>query len=143
MNMKSKTQLPTTAWLLLLLVVYVVLLVLDFFWITVVVGPLYHAHFPNLIKLSLWPACVFYILFGFGLFYFSLYKNFDKSFYVILFDALLFGVNVYSGYALTLLAVFDFWRLDLTILEVFWGGLLSTIVVTVLTPVLNYLSSMR
>ena len=115
--------------ILQLLMVYVAMLFLDAIWIVFVAGPLYHANFPELIALKMSPAFVFYILFGGGLFYFALFKNPNQSLGYCLFDASLFGVCVYGGYAFTLLSVFNFWRLDLALLELFWGGLLSFLVV--------------
>ena len=129
MNLNRVSTGGSNGTLLQLLMVYIAMLFFDAIWIVYIAGPLYHAHFPELIALKLFPAFIFYILFGGGLFYFSLLKNPKQSLGRCLFDASLFGVCVYGGYAFTLLSVFNFWRLDLALLELIWGGLLSFLVV--------------
>lgn len=116
-------------WVILFAFQCLIMLVLDLVWITFVAGPTYQFYFAHLLDLKLMPALGFYLLFGVGLFYFSLVKNVGQSLNRCIVDAAFFGANVYGGYALTLLAVFSFWRLDLAMLEIFWGALMSSIVV--------------
>jgi uncharacterized membrane protein len=92
-------------------------LIADVFWISIVAGPMYHTTFPTLIELKLFPAALFYS---------SLLKTVSSSAF--------FGLNVYGGYALTLLAVFNFFTPIMAMLEMLWG---MTIAVFVATATIN------
>jgi uncharacterized membrane protein len=101
------------------------MLVLDILWISLVVGPVYDEAFNAMVRLRLAPAGAFYLLFNFGLYYFAFMKNTSASARLIRMDAAFFGLCVYGGYALTLLAVFSFYLVEIALLEIFWGALVS------------------
>lgn len=112
-----------------LTVLAITMLVLDIIWITVVVGPIYHDAFKAMVRLRLLPAIAFYVLFNLGLYYFAFVKNEKATPNLMKMDAIFFGLCVYGGYALTLLAVFAFYLVEIALLEMFWGGLVSFLAV--------------
>ena len=109
-------------------------LIADVFWISIVAGPMYHTTFPTLIELKLFPAALFYLLFTAGLVIFAIIPNRQSSSLRTIASSAFFGLNVYGGYALTLLAVFNFFTLTMAMLEMLWG---MTIAVFVATATIN------
>ena len=109
-------------------------LIADVFWISIVAGPMYHTTFPTLIELKLFPAALFYLLFTAGLVIFAIIPNRQSSSLRTIATSAFFGLNVYGGYALTLLAVFNFFTLTMAMLEMLWG---MTIAVFVATATIN------
>ena len=112
-------------------------LIADMLWITQVVGPLYQKAFPNLIELKLAPAVFFYLLFTAGLTMLAIIPSRQYAWPKAISLAILFGLSVYGGYALTLLAVFKFFTWRLAALEMLWGAGLS-IFVTLATRCTDY-----
>jgi uncharacterized membrane protein len=109
-------------------------LIADVFWISIVAGPMYHTTFPTLIELKLFPAALFYLLFTAGLVIFTILPNRHSSLLKTVSSSAFFGLNVYGGYALTLLAVFNFFTPIMAMLEMLWG---MTIAVFVATATIN------
>lgn len=105
-------------------------LIADLFWITLVAGPLYHSAFPSIIEIKLVPAALFYLLFSSGLYYFAVIPCIDKMTLEGIVRAGFFGLNVYGGYALTVLAVFNFFTPIMACLEMLWGMVISIVVTT-------------
>ena len=105
-------------------------LMADLFWISLVAGPMYHNLFPKLIDIKLLPATLFYLLFTAGLVIFTILPNRKSSTIKTIATSAFFGVNVYGGYALTVLAVFNFFTPTMAILEILWGALIAMFVST-------------
>lgn len=113
------------------LLLAITMLILDIIWIVFVVGPVYQSVFNKMVQLSIAPAVAFYVLFNLGLYYFVLLKNQPLATVRIRLEAALFGVCIYGGYALTLLAVFAFYLPEVALLEIFWGPVVSFLSVQV------------
>lgn len=105
-------------------------LIADLFWISIVAGPMYHATFPTLIELKLLPAALFYLLFTAGLVIYTIIPNRESSLLKTIFTSAFFGLNVYGGYAFTLLAVFNFFTPTMAMLEMIWGMSIAIFVTT-------------
>lgn len=123
--MGKKTSVTEYGTLQRFLWLLVVMLVIDILWISYVMGPLYQYKYASMLEIKLLPAAGFYLVFASGVFYFALANPTTKC--QRRKDAFLFGFSVYSGYALTLLAVFSFYESQLAFLEMIWGGLLASI----------------
>ena len=128
---RRQQSLYKTHGLLKFIVLLVSLLIFDVMWIFYIVGPIYQEAYGNMMGLRIIPAVLFYILFAVGLYYFAIFKNFEKETLTKLQDAILFGVCVYGGYALTVLAVFEFYHTKMALLEIIWGALVSVLTVSI------------
>ena len=107
-----------------------ILLILDFIWITMYMGSKYETLITNIqgssIKFNLIYAIFAYLLMIIGLYKFVLPKinlN-DITFKNCFFNAFLFGVVLYGVYNFTLLTIFKKWDIQLAIIDISWGGLL-------------------
>ena len=128
MSMKKNRKHSTIILAVFLTLFYA--LIADLFWITLVAGPLYHSVFPSIIEIKLIPAALFYLLFSSGLCYFAVIPSIDKMTLGGIVRAGFFGLNVYGGYALTVLAVFHFFTPIMACLEMLWGMTISIVVTT-------------
>lgn len=115
-------------------------LLLDIIWIVWVAGPIYGHRYASLLDLKIPPAVVFYTLFAVGLHHFSIARSTRLSLEVI-FDAGLFGLCVYGGYALTVLAVFNFYETSVACLEMLWGMSISIMVATAVIKTQNIINN--
>lgn len=99
----------------------IILLILDSIFLTIISG---YFHKQILIvqqeplQLNIWGAIICYIFLVFGLYYFIIRKR--ES----LFNAFLFGIVVYGVYEYTSYALLKKWKLQTTIMDTIWGGLL-------------------
>lgn len=116
------------------LVAIVVFLLIDAVWLIFIAKDFYNkeighilAENPNFIA-----AGVFYLIFIAGLVFFVINPALAKeSFKYAIFAGLLFGVITYSTYDLTNLATVKDWPLKVTIIDIVWGGFLSSAVSTI------------
>ncbi len=135
MTNKSK-QVRIKDWLTSFTLTLIYVLVLDIIWIITTAGPLYGDRYGSLLDLKIPPALGFYSLFAIGLHHFSILgaKKLSRQ---VIFDAGLFGLCVYGGYALTVLAVFNFYELSVACIEMLWGISISIMVATAVIKTQN------
>lgn len=106
------------------------MLVLDIIWLSMLAKPMYQqgighlmAAQPNLIF-----AALFYVVFVFGLMWFAVKPNRHvKGIKSTFIAAAIFGFFVYASYDLTNLALLKDWPLQLSLIDIAWGTLLSGI----------------
>lgn len=106
----------------------IVMLILDIIWLGVVAKPMYQHGLGHLMAIepNLVFAALFYLVFVFGLMWFSVVPNFAKIGVKQTFlAALIFGFFVYASYDLTNLALLKDWPLGLSLIDISWGTLLS------------------
>lgn len=73
-------------------------------------------------------AFLVYIFIPFGLSFLVVSKHFGSSPSInILLEAFVYGVCAYAVYDLTNLATLKGWSISMTIVDVFWGGVLCTL----------------
>lgn len=104
---------------------------IDSIWLTLIAPKFYQSQIGGLMKKSpnLVAALIFYLLFVVGILYFVLLPNFEnKSLVKIAISGALFGLITYATYDLTNLAVAKDWPLIVTIVDMIWGTVLSTVV---------------
>jgi len=111
----------------------VVMLALDFVWLSLTGGPLYRRVLGDLLleKFNLAPAVVFYLLYGIGVVIFAAAPAFDsQAWTTALVRGALFGVFAYATYDLTNQATLRSWSTVLTAADVTWGTVLSGLAAT-------------
>jgi uncharacterized membrane protein len=112
------------------LIILVVFLVFDVAWIGVVARKFYAKSIGFLMaKKPNWtPAICFYLLYVLGIMFFVVNPAIEKE--SIAFAVLsggFFGLIAYSTYDLTNLATIKDWPIKLTVIDLIWGGVLTSI----------------
>ena len=120
-----------------LLAVYVatliVMLALDFVWLSMTGGPLYRRVLGDLLleKFNVAPAALFYLLYGVGVVVFAVSPAFDAHAWTsALWRGLLFGAVAYATYDLTNQATLRSWSTVLTAADLTWGAVLTGVAAT-------------
>ena len=108
--------------------VLIVMLALDFVWLSVTGGPLYRRVLGDLLleKFNVAPAALFYLLYGVGVVVFAVSPAFDAPAWTsALWRGLLFGGVAYATYDLTNQATLRSWSTALTAADLIWGAVLT------------------
>ena len=113
------------------LIAFVVFLIVDAIWLTFVANNFYKKHLgfimsdtPNFVA-----AIIFYLIFIVGLVYFVIMPGIDaQSIGKILLGGFLFGFITYATYDLTNLATLKDWPIIVTVVDLAWGSILSTVI---------------
>ena len=103
----------------------------DMFWLGVVSRAFYKKHLGFLMApdINWYAALIFYFLFIGGILAFVVLPGIkENALPMMLLKAALFGLITYATYDLTNLATVKDWPLIITIVDLIWGMLLTTIV---------------
>jgi uncharacterized membrane protein len=116
-------------WILAYFAGLIVFLALDAIWLTVM-APSYRAVMGDMLAANVRfaPAALFYVLDTLGLMIFVARPGVRHGAGWVLAHGALFGLFTYATYDLTNYAVLKNWDLTLTIEDVVWGMVISTIV---------------
>jgi uncharacterized membrane protein len=110
------------------------LLAIDALWLTILMGATYKSAIGELMldEPKLVPAALFYLLYAIGLVVFAIMPALREENwrYASILSALL-GLIAYATYDLSNLAMLKAWSLQLTIIDITWGMVLSCIAGTV------------
>jgi uncharacterized membrane protein len=113
------------------LLTFIVFLIVDMFWLGIISKNLYQKYLGGFLtdRINWTAALIFYLIYVMGISIFAIYPavNKDSAFNAILMGAL-FGVFTYATYDLTNLATLKGWPLNIVIIDILWGALLSAIV---------------
>ncbi len=110
-----------------------VFLALDAVWLGVIARAFYVRHLGYVLapQPQWWAACVFYVLFIAGALVLVIIPALDgHTVGWLLARALLFGLVTYATYDLTNLATIKDWPWVVTVVDLIWGTLVSTLVCT-------------
>ncbi|PAT01998.1 hypothetical protein CI105_03825 [Candidatus Izimaplasma bacterium ZiA1] len=113
------------------LVSFVIFLVIDAVWLTLVAPKFYKSQIGHLMSdtPNLIAALIFYLIFIVGIVYFVLQPALETHDFVkLIISAVLFGFITYATYDLTNLATLKDWPIKVTIVDLIWGTSLSSIV---------------
>ena len=111
------------------LVSLLVLFPIDLVWLTLTKKIYDNWLLPFERTLNIPAAILVYLFIPFGLSYLVISKNFGAGPNTkILLDAFVYGVCAYSVYDLTNLATIKNWSIQMVIVDIIWGGVLSIIV---------------
>ncbi len=112
-------------------VTLVTFLAIDMLWLGWIARPFYQKELGFLLapETNRLAALIFYLLFTIGLLVFVVVPGLKAdSLPATLLRAALFGLVTYAAYDLTNLATVKDWPLQVTIVDMLWGTVLSTIV---------------
>lgn len=111
----------------------VVFFAVDMLWLGLIASSFYKKHLGYLMAPSInwYAAIIFYLLFIVGILVFVVLPGVkENSLLNTIFRAALFGLITYATYDLTNLATINQWPLNVTLIDLVWGMVLSTIVST-------------
>lgn len=118
------------------IITLIIFLILDFIWLKIIADTIYQKFLGHMMakKPNLKIALIFYLIFIMGLMIFVIIPALNQSsFRNILIYAPLFGLTTYATFDLTSEAIFKDWPLAISIIDISWG-----IVLTTLTAILSY-----
>ena len=111
----------------------VVVLGCDIIWLTTTSGTLYRPLLGDLLleKFSLAPAAVFYLVFVAGIVFFAITPAISSGRWTsALVNGALFGFFAYATYDLTNQATLKSWSATITVLDLAWGTVLTSVSAT-------------
>ena len=112
-------------------IAFVLFLIIDFVWLSIAVKYIYKPALGSLLlnKPILSAALLFYFLYIFGLTFLILLPNLkDFQIFNAFWMGAIFGLVAYGTYDLTNLATIKGWSLKVTIIDLIWGGILTSTV---------------
>ena len=112
-------------------IAFALFLIIDFIWLSIAVKYIYKPELGSLLlnKPILPAALSFYILYIFGLTFLILLPNLkDFQIFNAFWMGAIFGLVAYGTYDLTNLATIKGWSLKVTIIDLIWGGILTSTV---------------
>ncbi len=107
---------------------------LDLLWLGKIAKNFYNSRLLDLKtpEINWYAAIVFYIVFIAGLLYFVVWPALMEGDYKsATWNGALLGLLTYATYDLTNLAVIRNWPLDVTVVDIIWGAVITSIVCTV------------
>ena len=111
------------------ILVALIFLIIDVIWLTFAVKSFYRPNIGNLLldKPIMWAAILFYIVYIFGLCVIIIEPNLSYDNTIkFLFKAFIFGLVAYGTYNLTNMATIKGWSHNVVIVDMIWGGLLTS-----------------
>lgn len=123
-------------------IIMISMILIDGMWLTIMLKRFYIPNIGHLTSdiMSIWPAIIFYILYGIALNVFvvlpALKSNTD--YLEILLLGLLFGMVTYGTYDLTNQVTLKNWPWVVTVIDITWGACLTAAVSVISTSVTRY-----
>ncbi len=112
----------------------VAMFVIDLVWLSSMMSRFYQPKMSHLLasSFSMAPAVVFYLIYVFALTYFVILPAFEnRSLSQALLGGFIFGLAAYGTYDLTNQATLKNWPLELTVVDMAWGSILTTLVASI------------
>lgn len=123
---------------------FAVFIIVDLLWLGVIAKNIYSKYLGEFLSDSInWTsAIIFYLIFVAGISIFVIYPAVEKESIMraLVFGAI-FGVVTYATYDLTNLATLKGWPIQIVVIDIIWGAILSTIVSISGFFIVKYLSS--
>lgn len=121
------------------LVVLPVFLAIDYLWLGVLMSGFYKEELGILARRSgenlspvVWAAGIVYLLIPLGIVLFALPRVSPNNMIMsALFWGFLYGATLYGVYDMTNMALIDKWPLRMSVVDIFWGGIICAVVTCV------------
>ncbi len=110
---------------------FLVFLIVDLLWLGIVARRIYTKYLGDFLsdQVNWIAAIIFYMIFVAGVLLFVVYPAIAKdSLSTAMIMGALFGLVTYATYDLTNLATLKGWPIQIVIIDIIWGAILSTIV---------------
>lgn len=123
-------------------IIIVSMILIDGLWLAFMLKRLYVPNIGHLLNdsISIWPAAIFYILYGIALNVFVVLpalKN-NTGYIELLLLGLLFGMVTYGTYDLTNQVTLKNWPWIITVVDIAWGSCLAAAVSLISTFMIRY-----
>ena len=123
-------------------IIMISMILVDGLWLVLMLKRLYVPNIGHLLNdsMSIWPAVIFYILYGIGLNVFVVspaLKN-NTGYLELLLLGLLFGMVTYGTYDLTNQVTLKNWPWIVTVVDIAWGSCLAAVVTLISTFMTRY-----
>ena len=115
------------------LIASLIFLVIDVIWLSFATKSFYRPLIGNLLtdKPVMWAAALFYILYVIGMATVVIQPCVDSgNLYKTIYTGFIFGLVAYGTYNLTNMAVLKGWSPTVTFVDMFWGGMLTSLSAT-------------
>tara|TARA_Y100000590_G_scaffold164514_1_gene188489 strand:- start:152 stop:559 length:408 start_codon:yes stop_codon:yes gene_type:complete len=102
--------------------------IIDFIWLSIAVKAFYKPHIGSLLndKPVIWAAIVFYLVYSIGLTLLVLKPGLvSESLFQVFLNGVIFGIVTYGTYNLTNMATIKDWSINVVVVDMIWGGLLT------------------
>lgn len=122
------------------LIMTTIFLFIDIIWLSQSVNYLYSPHIGDLLRETplILPAILFYLIYPLGVTILVIVPKLDNgSLRSILFNGLVLGVVAYGTYNLTNMAALKGWSVNVVIVDMIWGGVLTGISAVLATYVIR------
>ncbi|PWJ91263.1 DUF2177 family protein [Oceanotoga sp. DSM 15011] len=120
---------------------FIVFFIIDILWLGLIAKNIYNKYLGYIIKDNFnWiAAIIFYIIFIIGIQFFVLNPAIEKQsvLYAFLVGGI-FGFITYSTYDLTNLATIKQWPMSITIIDIIWGSILSSLTSGISYLIINF-----
>ena len=117
-----------------------IFLFIDIIWLSQSVNYFYSPHIGDLLRETplILPAILFYLIYPLGVTILVIVPKLDNgSLKSILFNGLVLGVVAYGTYNLTNMAALKGWSVNVVIVDMIWGGVLTGISAVLATCVIR------
>jgi len=117
-----------------------IFLFIDIIWLSQSVNYFYSPHIGDLLRETplILPAILFYLIYPLGVTILVIVPKLDNgSLRSILFNGLVLGVVAYGTYNLTNMAALKGWSVNVVIVDMIWGGVLTGISAVLATCVIR------
>lgn len=122
------------------LIMTTIFLFIDIIWLSQSVNYFYSPHIGDLLRETplILPAILFYLIYPLGVTILVIVPKLDNgSLRSILFNGLVLGVVAYGTYNLTNMAALKGWSVNVVIVDMIWGGVLTGISAVLATYVIR------
>ena len=122
------------------LIMTAIFLFIDIIWLSQSVNYFYSPHIGDLLRETplILPAILFYLIYPLGVTILVIVPKLDNgSLRSILFNGLVLGVVAYGTYNLTNMAALKGWSVNVVIVDMIWGGVLTGISAVLATYVMR------
>ena len=124
----------------------VTFLFIDVIWLSQAVGYFYQPNIGHLLNETpfLIPAILFYLIYPLGVAILIIVPSLNEKFLRIsFFRGFVFGFVAYGTYNLTNMATIKGWSVNVVIVDMFWGGLLTGVSATLSTYIVRNMNRNR
>ena len=123
------------------IIMFLVFVVVEALMLTFFMAPFFSKHIGHLMRpqINLYVTLLYYLLYVAGVFYFCYFSGFKTgSFPQTLLSGFLLGLLCYGVYDITNFLVLKDWKLQMTLIDMFWGGVVTCLISGVGFQAFNY-----
>ena len=123
------------------IIMFLVFVVVEALMLTFFMGPFFSKHIGHLMRpqINLYVTLLYYIFYVAGVFYFCYFSGFKSgSFSQTLASGFFLGLLCYGVYDITNFLVLKDWKIQMTLIDMFWGGVVTSLISGVGFQAFNY-----